>query len=207
MDEIVRRQIEDNLAPFRVSHSIQKSLCKVYAEIGPDKLRVYTSQYVPFGANSHHCIAIRIYLSTINDFNFSLSELSELVQNLYSVKYGDIITDLHRIPIERVDLGVTIAIVLTIIGDNIAISFRCRNYDAEIISSTSVVSLIALKTYYAAQELERQSGSRRLFTETCSIDVVDSERIRRNVRKFATELIHKPGVGIEYFRAKKRFCA
>lgn len=67
------------------------------------------------------------------------------------------------------------------------------------------VSISELKNSIAAQNNLGQLHNRRIFTETCSPEVVSGRRTRRRVRKFVDELMYKPEVGKFYLEAKERF--
>ena len=201
----IQDEIKYQMAPFRISKDIVTAVNSLYTQIRmqeDDILRKFNYQKL-----SRPAIFIRLSVDSIFNFTFSYDEFLESTLNFYRQIYQQITNNLHFIETALLNShDIVVSINIKVEVNNVRFTCCVNSGVTTIVTDISpAVPISELKASIAAQNDQSQLHNRRLFTETCSPEVVSMERTHRNVRIFADELLCKPDVGKLYFEANDRF--
>ena len=199
----IQDEIKYKVAPFRISKDIVTAVNSLYTQIRMqehDILREF--HHTKYNNPS---LFMHLHVDSIYNFTFSYNEFLETTLSYYSEMYAQMVNNLPFIETVSLNFLTIVSITITVAENNVR--FNCNlSSGATIVSDFSPdVPIDELKASIAAQNDQSQLHNRRLFTETCSPEVVSMRRTHRNVRIFAGEILCKPDVGKLYFEAKERF--
>ena len=199
----IQDEIKYKLAPFRISKDIVTAVHSLYTQIRMQEHDIlrhfqYTKATVP-------AIFMNLYVDSINNFTFSYNEFLETTLNYYSQIYAQVVNNLHFIETASLNNITVLGVSISLSGNDVSCSILIHSGAILVDGSSLPIPISELKAVIAAQNDQSQLHNRRLFTETCSPEVVSMRRTHRNVRQFADELLYKPDVGKLYFEAKNRF--